>query len=485
MDIEDELDVTKLKYVLYARKSTDDASRQVRSIEDQIADCKDIAVRKNLNIVEIIRETKSAKKANQRPEFKRMLANLKKGVYDSILSWNPDRLARNMREGGEIIDMIDEGKIIDLKFYSHHFSKDANGKMLLGMAFALSKHYSDDLSQKVGRGVRRNLSEGKSPIPKHGYFRDDNGLYQPDEEKFQLIQKAWNMRADGTSLEEIAEFLNSSGYQRSTKRGRSIIINKQILSVIFKDSFYYGVLLQGKHTADLRTLGIKFQPMITEDIYNKVQNLGNKRSTPFKGKRTAFYPLKMMVICNTCCSHMYAAPSRGAKGDRYLYYRCDNKLCTRKKRSIRGKVIFDFIYKFLENGLNLTENEYNNHYNNIIQLSDEKRDRLKYEIHSKEGALKHLAKDIRERALGMGKFDKGSEIWRINEEKIRELTEEKTILDKKLKELKEKEISSTDDHLSIEQFLNLSKNAELIVKSGDAIVKDQICRLIFLNLFCR
>ncbi len=63
MDTEDELDVTKLKYVLYARKSTDDANRQVRSIEDQIADCKDIAIRKNLNIVEIIRETKSAKKS--------------------------------------------------------------------------------------------------------------------------------------------------------------------------------------------------------------------------------------------------------------------------------------------------------------------------------------------------------------------------------------------------------------------------------------
>ncbi len=399
-----------------------------------------------------------------------MLVNLKKGVYDSILSWNPDRLARNMRDGGEIIDMVDEGQITDLKFYSHHFSKDANGKMLLGMAFALSKHYSDDLSQKVGRGVRRNLSEGKSPISKHGYYRDDNGLYKPEEEKFQLIQKAWTMRADGTSLEEIAAFLNSSGYQRSTKRGRSIIINKQILSVIFKDPFYYGVLLQGKQTVDLRELGIKFQPMITEEMYNYVQNLGNKRAKPFKGKRAAFYPLKMMVICNICCSHMYAAPSRGAKGDRYLYYRCDNKLCTRKKRSIRGKVIFDFIYKFLENGLNLTENEYNNYYNNIIHLSDQKREALKYEIHSNEGALKHLTKEIKERALGMGKFDKGSEIWRINEEQIRELTKETTRLEGKLAELKEKETSPTDDHLSIEQFLNLSKNAELIVKSGDAVV---------------
>jgi hypothetical protein len=37
------------------------------------------------------------------------------------------------------------------------------------------------------------------------------------------------------------------------------------------------------------------------------------------------------------------------------------------------------------------------------------------------------------------------------------------------------------DKLTIEQFLNLSKNAAMIVKSADAIVKDKICRYIFLN----
>ncbi|GDX62461.1 hypothetical protein LBMAG33_7710 [Candidatus Levyibacteriota bacterium] len=37
------------------------------------------------------------------------------------------------------------------------------------------------------------------------------------------------------------------------------------------------------------------------------------------------------------------------------------------------------------------------------------------------------------------------------------------------------------DQLSIEQFLNLSKNASLIVQSADERVKDIICRQIFLN----
>lgn len=37
-----ELDFTKLKYVLYARKSTDDPQRQVKFIGDQIFECKQL-----------------------------------------------------------------------------------------------------------------------------------------------------------------------------------------------------------------------------------------------------------------------------------------------------------------------------------------------------------------------------------------------------------------------------------------------------------
>ena len=107
--MEDEIDVTKLRYVLYARKSTVDETRQVRSIPDQITDChKFIIDRLHLNIVETIKEEKSAQKPNQRPKFTQMLKDLKAGKYDGIVAWNPDRLCRNMKEGGEIIDMIDQ-----------------------------------------------------------------------------------------------------------------------------------------------------------------------------------------------------------------------------------------------------------------------------------------------------------------------------------------------------------------------------------------
>src|SRR3990167_10052391 len=215
--MDEELDFTKLKYVLYTRKSTDDPERQIRSVEDQIIECKQFANRLGIKIVKVIEEKKSAKKPNLRPLFRQMLKDIKEGLYDGILSWNPDRLARNMKEGGEIIDMIDEDIIKDLKFVTHHFTKDANGKMLLGMAFVLSKQYSDKLSQDVTRGLHRKVEEGKSHIPKHGYIKDEEGMYRPDGRNFELICEAWAMRKEGTSLEQIEEYLDKEGYQRIIK----------------------------------------------------------------------------------------------------------------------------------------------------------------------------------------------------------------------------------------------------------------------------
>ena len=130
------------KYVIYCRKSTDEKGKQETSIEDQRFYCKELAEKEKLNFVRVIEEKKSAKKFGLRPKFNELMEDIKAGRIDGIIAWHPDRLARNMGEGGQIIELVDSGEIKDLKFCTQQFSKDANGKMLLGLAFVLSKQYS-------------------------------------------------------------------------------------------------------------------------------------------------------------------------------------------------------------------------------------------------------------------------------------------------------------------------------------------------------
>jgi site-specific DNA recombinase len=320
MDNQNTTDLTKLRNVLYARKSTEDENRQVRSIGDQIADCKKLADELGLRVVATVKETKSAKKPGKRDLFTKLLKDIENKKYDAILCWHPDRLCRNMLEGGHIINMLDEGTLKDIRFWSHQFSNDANGKMLLGMLFVFSKQYSDDLSAKVNRSVRSGFVEGKTVgIPKFGYIRNEqSGLYEPNEH-FELVKKSWQKRANGESLEAVTQYLIENGFKRMTKPKkrtptRAILPSVNSVSGMFKDSFYYGMLVQKSQVIGLRIVpGLVFEPMIDEDTYNLVQALarGRTKDTALK-KRAAFYPLRRFVYCAVCndTNYMYVGKNK-------------------------------------------------------------------------------------------------------------------------------------------------------------------------------
>ena len=479
--MDEEIDVTKLKYVLYARKSTDDPKRQSRSITDQINECRELAERLHLNVVAILREEKSAKKPSQRQVFNQMVNDIRAGKYNAILAWNPDRLARNMLEAGLLIDLADNEIIKDFKFVTHIYSSDANGKMLLGMAFVLSKQYSDKLSQDVSRGVQsRFTEEGKTPVPKYGYVNED-GIYRPDGRNFELMCESWQMRKEMKSIEDICQYLNSQGLYKEVKStGKKLQMSIQKLSDIFKDSFYYGVLVQAKQTVDLREL-YAFQPAVSEEDYNLIQSFSYRKIKASSPHRDVFYPLRKMVVCSFCGKLCRVGKSSG-RLTTYLYYRCDNKDCPRKKKSIRAKVILDFIYEYLKGGLNLTKKQYDDYYAGMSKIADMIRQKLNVEIHSKQGALKNIEQELNERALNIVKYDKDSTIWKTNNQRILDMEVQKKNLEKDIEDYKNRLTEPESDRLSLEQFLNLSKNAPKLVKSADVISKDAIIRLIFLNL---
>ncbi|EKD79718.1 MAG: resolvase protein, partial [uncultured bacterium] len=483
--IDEEIDITKVRYALYIRKSTDDPQRQHTSIPDQLAECGALIDHLGLHIVgDPIIESRSAKTPNNRPKFSKLLKDIEKGIYDGIIAWNPDRLARNMMEGGEIINMIDTESLKDLKFVTHHFSRDANGKMLLGMAFVLSKQYSDKLSQDVTRGVRGRLREGKGSGFKHGYRRGAQDLQVPDGRKFELICEAWQMRVRGESLESISKYLNDEGYSREYKKNKQIVrMTTQTLSLLFQDSFYYGMLIQTNQKIYLPDL-YDFEPAVTEEEFITVQEMSRAKPKAYKSTRKTFYPLKMLITCKYCGNHMYAGASKSSNGDRFLYYRCDTKQCPRIKKSIRAKVIFDFIIEFLENNLNLTKSDYMKLQEQFGTLSEVTKQRLQQEIHNKEAVLRHSKSEEEHLTLSYAsqKINKIGKSKKIIENRIKELNTTNETLESEISQIKEKMALSEQEILTYQQFLNLSKNATTAIKNGDPMIQDKICQYIFLNL---
>ncbi len=464
------------KYVIYARKSTDEKGKQSASIEDQIIKCEEYAIRNGLDVLkEPLIEKRSAKISGLRPIFTKMLEDIQTNKYDSILCWHPDRLSRNMKEAGEIIDFIDRGIINDLQFASYTFDKSPSGIMTLGIIFAISKEYSDKLSINVKRGSHRRIEEGKWLGPaKLGYFKDGDSYLKPEMDfgTFELWKEVWQKRIAGESYEKIVEFLKDKNIQTTTKqylegdsqekRMKPYKITKQKLSAIFSDPFYAGVSTYGDKIIYLPD-HYPFQPMITEDDFFAINNVSLKNRKSFVQKNRSApedkqFLLRNRVFCAKCNKAMRRElTSKIVAGEKKWTYRfrCSTKGCVNNRTSIRAKTIKDFAVEFFKQYNFGNKQTYNHYQKEMNRLNKVKTESIRANIYRLTGDKQAFVNEISrlEKSLNSYLDNKG-----LTEHLYTQYNTQKKGLDKiklLIKEEKGKEKQLKTGLLSYEKFLEL------------------------------
>jgi site-specific DNA recombinase len=482
---------TAYKYAIYARKSTEGLERQYRSIGDQIDDCKILVKRDGLKLVgKPIEERKSAKVAKKRPEFKDLIKRIKSGEIDGIIAWHPDRLARNMAEASIILDMLGNGKLKDLRFFSMPFSNDPGGRMMLGLMFVLATHYSEELSVKASRGVQKKFSEGGlGGYPKLGYIQK-KGYYKTDTENnnFGLIQEAWQMRAKGAKHEEIMEYLNTNNFSQIVKDERKIrIIRTNDLTRMFMgkhSSFYYGIAAQADGTVDLRELLPDFVPLTDETTYAKVQAVGYKRKRGSGKKLDYFLPFRDILFCETCHDErpLIIYRSKGRSGKYYIYTKCKNANCSRKPKDVRGKVVSDAVSKVLKKvSSRLTEEAYKKYLVETKELSAPRKQALRGENISLQAYATRLRDDNRAFAKQVVEIrdpEMKEEIQRSISENMRIIANQTV----KIEANKQKFEATSMPAFTIEEFNTLVQTMSERFNNGSLVQRDIIIRSVFLNL---
>ena len=323
------------KYFLYIRKSTDEDDRQVLSLEAQETELRELAEKENLTIVDTFRESQTAKEPG-RAIFNNMLDRIEKGEADGILSWHPDRLARNSVDGGKIIFLIDSEKIKFLKFPTFWFEATPQGKFMLNIAFGQSKYFVDNLSENTKRGLRQKLRRGEMPgYAPLGYLNDlKNHTMIKDPERFRLVRKIFDLYSTGNySLKSLRDKIFDIGLLTRNEKMLSVSMIQHIL----KNPFYYGIfrynneLHQGKH-----------EPMITKKLFEKCEKVLSDRSRPQKRKIKEF-AFRGLLFCGECGCAITSETQKG-----HNYYRCTKKRDKCTQGYIREEVLADQINKQIQ-----------------------------------------------------------------------------------------------------------------------------------------
>src|SRR3989344_4031967 len=311
-----------IKYIAYCRKSTDEKDKQIMSIDQQIEELKIFAEREKLEIVEFLTEAKTAKIPG-RPVFNNLVKLIEKGFVNGIISWHPDRLARNSIDGGKIIYLVDTGKLQSLKFPSFWFENTPQGKFMLSIAFGQSKYYVDNLSENVKRGLYFKLRHGGWPsVAPLGYRSDRNTRTVVIEPKTaRLVKESFKRFASGefSTMKEVRDLYFRNGITR--RNGKPLHFDQ--IRGVFTRTFYYGLMSYHGETYEG-----KHKPLITKKQFDEVQKVLEKKYNKKPQKHE--FDFTGFIKCKECDSFItaenhkkfYRKTNRQAE---YIYYRCVKK----------------------------------------------------------------------------------------------------------------------------------------------------------------
>ncbi len=345
------VEAKKIKYVLYARKSTESEERQILSIDSQIKEMLSLAEKEGLEVVEMKRESHSAKETGQRPIFNEIVDEIRQGKYNGILTWAPDRISRNAGDLGKIVDLMDAKLLEEIRTYGQRFTNNPNEKFLLMILGSQAKLENDNRGINVRRGLRTRVEMGLWPgVAPLGYLNQ------------KLMDKKCQIAVDSARAPVVKKIFEKVAYEHYS--GRKIYNwlkfelnfhtrgNKPLtLSGVYRildNPFYYGPFeyprnsgnwYQGKHT-----------PLINQELFEKAQAQLKRDNIVRENREFAFTKL---FTCGMCGSGISAQEKYKELKDgttaKYVYYSCSkarDRNC--KNKYIREEELIDELFKIID-----------------------------------------------------------------------------------------------------------------------------------------
>lgn len=333
-----------LKFIIYARKSTEGEDRQMASLPDQLDIAKQVVAKNKYKVVKIFQEAASASKCNNRPKFDQMVRMIEQGKANGIICWQINRLARNPKESGIIQQLLIEGRLKLIHTNDRVYRPEDNA-IVFGVEASMAAQYSIDLSKNVTRGIRSKNKHGHcTGVAPQGYINKQGDDHQPtieiDPDRFYTLQRMFKLYLTGNySVPDLLSILNEDYHfttLRHKKRGGKPLTLAGLYGIL-ENPFYMGKI------RDIEDKNIfhqgAWQPMIAEDEYWRVQRLRSKYAEdhnlrPTTLVKSARYELKGLLSCASCgCAiigeHHDRLVSDGTYND-HLYYKCTKKSPYRK-----------------------------------------------------------------------------------------------------------------------------------------------------------
>lgn len=291
----------------------------------------------------------------ERPEFQRMLSDIREGKINCVIVKDLSRFGRNYIESGRYIEKI--FPMLNIRFIAvtdgyDSINEDMGSDMIIPFKNLINDAYCRDISIKIRSHmeIKRRNGEYIGAFAAYGYLKDKGNKNHLVVDKYaaDVVRDIFTMKLCGMSQQAIADKLNADGILSPLQYKKSIGVSLEsgfqknvkpkwsynAVLRILKNEVYTGTVVQGKCTTPNYKIKKRIQrdesewvrvedmheAIISKSDFSLVQEL-LLRDTRVSPGRSEVFPLSGIVFCADCGEPMIRKTVL-AGGRRYVYYVC-------------------------------------------------------------------------------------------------------------------------------------------------------------------
>ena len=316
---------------IYVRLSIENSGKDDDgdSIANQISFCKAyLAEHTDLKLYDIYEDNGEKGTNFDLPEFKRMMDDIRSGKVKCVLVKDLSRFGRDYIEAGEYLEKI--FPFMGIRFisitdgYDSLNCDDAESALMIPLKNMINDVYAKDISRKIITSFRARQEKGEflPAFAPYGYVKSKEVAYryEIDQETAPYVRMIFEWKAEGVSHNEICKRLNDMGavtparrkvdlgiwraekYKHTVWHGRTIIdIMKNptytgcIVYGRIPKSLYEGIKMHRAPEEEWRYVPDAHEPIISQELFDKVQKMFADRAEKFKAKMDENAPLRELV----------------------------------------------------------------------------------------------------------------------------------------------------------------------------------------------
>ena len=346
-----------MRAAIYARVSDKSQDTEDKtSISEQIGEMEAYCESRGLNITARYQEVGRGW-SKKRPEFQRMLADAKRGRFDTIVCWKSDRLSRGMYPAAALMEVVEAHQT------RLEAVMDAIDMKTFGLMAAIGKIELDNFRERSTLGKRGTAKQGRVPMGglPYGYRIGDDGRPEVVEEQAEIVRRIFHMYVhEGMGSPSIAVQLTDEGIPTQTGR---LLWRQSYIHYVLANATYTGTWVYGKTRVISTDYGTKeydqprdtwievpVPPLVDEKTWERAQKLKKQRSKRAKRNTKVLYLLQHLLRCGECGHNFHAKSTwrtssvRNGKRYRYdlptprRYYMCNGTLSLRLRCRERSNI---------------------------------------------------------------------------------------------------------------------------------------------------